>query len=100
MDHLAGRAGLQPGLVVIPANGRQNAGVGRRLVIADADQYFMVGSQSLSYCSGREKQQYWSESLFVRIDTDAELADLLPAHIVMQRFTAIGRGTVHWRDQH
>ena len=93
MDHLAGTAGLQSRLVVIPATRRQTAGIGRRLVIADADQYFMVGSQPLSYCSGREKQQYWSESIFIRIDTDAELADLLPDHIVMFLLSPSGRGS-------
>jgi hypothetical protein len=51
-------------------------------------------------CTGRKKQQYWSKLLLIRIDTDAELADLLPDHIVMQRFTAIVRGTVQWREQH
>ncbi len=88
MGHLAGVAGLESGLVVVPAAGCPDAGFGWRLVIADVDQYFMVSSSALSYCSGRQKQQYCCHRFFFPVETDAKLADLLPDHHVMQCFAA------------
>jgi hypothetical protein len=38
-----------------------------------------LAAVSFFHCTAVKKQQYWKESLFFQVDTDAELADLLPA---------------------